>query len=204
MFCTAAWLCAVHDLLQAAGKDQVLDIGTQNLHAVAGGSIGDITEDVLAELIPAGQDLLQRHRRQRSARCKLNIAVQAVFMRHDFVHRRDRVDHLELGEDADPDRDLVGRQDLLALDGQLALSHVDNYDLHHGAASAKRALTVLRDLVPARLQHPSQPAVLIPQPTVGRLDDDVLRHAFPPLGSRPGASPIRRTSDRMEVPASSG
>src|SRR2546430_12596231 len=66
--------------------------------------------------------------------------------------------------------------------------------LSRPAAPAKPALTVLRDLVPARLQHPSQPAVLIPQPTVGRLDDDVLRHAFPPLGSRPGAD---RKSTRL-------
>src|SRR5258707_2324039 len=176
----------VHDLLQVTGEDQVLDVGPQDLDAVACGGIGDSAEDVLAELIAAGQDLLQRHRRQRPASRQLNVTVEAVLIRHDLLHGSDRVDHLELGEDAHPDRDLVGRQDLLTLDCQLAFPHVDNHDLHRRAAPAKPAWTALWHVIPARLQHDRQPAVLVPQPTVRRLDDDVLRHVIPPSG---GAAP---------------
>ena len=82
------------------------------------------------------------------------------------------VGHAELDDDADADGDLVGRQDLLALDRQLALADVDQ-----GHLDARRAIEaevdVTRQGVPARAQDPGEDPILVVEAPVGILDDDL-------------------------------
>src|SRR5262249_56252739 len=115
--------------------------------------------------------------------------VAAAPPRHHLPPRCDRVAHPELGEAATPVPDLVGWQPLLTLDRHLAPPHVAPHALPPRPAPAKPALTALRHLIPACLQHSGQPAVLVPQPTVSRLDDDVLRHGDSSLGEPPRSKP---------------
>ena len=71
-----------------------------------------------------------------------------------------------------PHGHLVGREDLLALDRQVALA-----DVHQDALDRGRPLEpalLRRDLVPAGLQHLRELAVLVPQPPVRVLDDELL------------------------------
>ena len=70
-----------------------------------------------------------------------------------------RVGDPELDDDADSDRHLVRRQNLLPFDPQVALAHVhqDDLDLRHPPEQARLG----EDVVP-RLQDARQDVVLIP------------------------------------------
>jgi hypothetical protein len=86
-----------------------------------------------------------------------------------------------LRDDADSDGDLVGREDLLALNGELALAHVDLQDLHLRPAGPAR---LARKLVPAGLKNLVESTVHIPQASMGTAHNDVSAagHDTPPSG----------------------
>jgi hypothetical protein len=154
--------------LQVAREHDVLDVGPQDLHAVAGGDRLDVPQDVFAELVAVGEDLLKRHRGQRPPGGELHVAVEPVLVAGDPLDRRGRIDHPVLGDDADPQRDLVGREDLLALDEEFALAHVDQYDIDLRPPAPEHRRT--RKLVVARFQDLVEPAVDVAQPTVRAAD----------------------------------
>src|SRR5919202_1263811 len=77
----------------------------------------------------------------------------------------------ELDDDAHADGDLIRGQDLLTVDRQLALAHVDEHDLHPRAAAEQ--LCAARNDVAAGVQDANQHAVLVPEATVRVLDEDL-------------------------------
>src|SRR5262245_47488168 len=86
------------------------------------------------------------------------------------MHRRARVADAELNDDANADCDLVGGQNLLPLDRQIALAHVDQRDLHF-RSSIEAEVDFTRDQVTAGFQNPRHHAVLVTQSAVCVLDD---------------------------------
>ena len=101
----------------------------KNRDAITGGGLFHVAQDVLAEPVAVGQDFIERHRGERAPGRELNVAIKPLLVFLDLVDRGARVGDAELHDDADPDRDFVGGEDFLALDGQLALADVNELDL---------------------------------------------------------------------------
>src|SRR5262249_44960489 len=111
----------------------------------------------------------------------------------DLVQGRARIDHPEMDDDADPDGHLVGREDLLALDRQLALADVDQDDLHlRGPGEAQ--VDVPRDDVSPGAPRLRDHAILVIEPAVRVLDDD-----FVPGHGATSAPPPRRLRKQRSV-----
>jgi hypothetical protein len=88
------------------------------------------------------------------------------------------IDDRELHEDADPNGNLVGRQDFLALDRQVTAAHINEYDFDLGLALEPEKSPGPREelppgqLVPAGAQDLGENAVLVPEAAMGVLDKD--------------------------------
>lgn len=89
------------------------------------------------------------------------------------MQRRYRVGDTELHDDADPDRDLVGRQYFLALDGQIALAYVHQHDFHPGLAHEPPAERH-GHLVATRRQHLDRHTILVHQAAMGIFYDNFV------------------------------
>jgi hypothetical protein len=76
-----------------------------------------------------GEQLVERARAHRLAQRQLGLAVQGLGVIADDRHRLDRVRHLERHDQVDPQRDLVGRHDLLAGDVGDLLPEVERLPL---------------------------------------------------------------------------
>src|SRR6266508_440299 len=107
----------------------------------------------------------------------LHVAVEPVGVVGHPLDRGHRVHHPELRDDADPDGDLVRRQDLLTLDGQLTLAQVDQDDLDEGAAAERNPAG---EAVPARLEDNVEPTIDVAQTPVGAADDHLTAHGGSP------------------------
>ncbi len=126
-----------------------------------------------------GENVLERHGRQRTPGGQLHVAVQPVFVAGHHVNGRPGIDHRVLHEDADADGHLVGRQDFLALDGQIAIAHVHQHHFHLGPAPEGKQRHA-GQFITAGAEHMDQHAVLVPQTAVRVLDDDVgIGHGSP-------------------------
>src|SRR5262249_24505284 len=77
----------------------------------------------------------------------------------------------ELGDDADPHGNLVGGEDLLALDGELTLPHVNQDDVDGGLAA--RPPVPARQRVPPGIEHLVEPTVDVAQAPMRAPDHDL-------------------------------
>ena len=154
----------VHDVLQVPGEHQVLHVGPARSPRRSRPP-RPVTSRRMSSLsrCAVGQDVLQRHRGQRPPGGELHVGVQPVLVARDRVDRRLRVGDRELHQDADADRHLVGGQDFLPLDGQVAGPHVHEVTSTCGVRPNSRGS---RQLVPPGPEHLGEHAVLVPQPAV--------------------------------------
>src|SRR5437016_8618428 len=149
------------------GENQILNVRSEN-----GGSVGrsgflNVAKDLIAEAITVREDFLESHRGERPARGQLNIPVKTVLKTHHGMKCCGRVGDEDLHHNADTDGHLVGGEDFLALDSELALTDVDEDDLD------SRTAVEAKVQVAAACSEPAQGPALArrprPQPAVCRL-----------------------------------
>src|SRR5262249_51654539 len=158
-----------HDFLQVARKDQVLDVGPKYGHTVARRRFFYIAQDVFAEAIAVRQNLFEVHGCQRAASRQLHVGIETVLVIGDLMQGRLGIADAKLHEDADADGHLVGGEDFLPFDGQVALADIHQHDLNARPA-VKAQVDVPRNNVAAGVEDLDKFAVLVPESTVGVLD----------------------------------
>jgi hypothetical protein len=189
----------VHDLSEVSGEDQILHVGAQDLDAVAARRAGHVLTHGVRDLVAVRQDVAERTRGQEATRRQLHVLVDALLVRRHAVHRRLGVDDLEVDEQRDADRGLVGGQDLLTLDGHRALAQID--DRHASRDGAAEPLPERAEVVAAGAELTLERAVLVEQADVGLGDGDVVRHGdTSPCGDgerSSGASALGESKDAL-------
>jgi hypothetical protein len=158
------------------GEHDVLHIRADDCDAIARRDLGDVAADVAGELVAVGENVFERHGRQRTARRELHVAVEPVLIGGDLLDRGLCIGDAELHDNRDADRDLIGGENLLALDREFAFAHVDEHGLDHRRWGQAREGVAARQLVAPGLQHAQQHAVLIPKRAMRILDDEIIGH----------------------------
>src|SRR5437764_13622369 len=108
------------------------------------------------------------------------------------MNRKLRIHHAKLNDDTYAQRHLIRRENFLAFDSQIALPHVHQYDLDVWLSAPKYPFAIV-EFVTAGFEHFGENTVLIPQPAVSVLDDnlDFAHGLFLILKLDPGAWLIR-------------
>jgi len=108
------------------------------------------------------------------------------------VQRELGVNDAELDDDAHAKGDLVGGEDFLAFDCKVALAQVHEIDFHAGFGRPENP-AFERNLVTAGFKGFGQHTVLVPQPAMCVLDDNLE------FGSAHGAAPVSDLVPRSEA-----
>ena len=151
------------------GKTRSLTSAQHDRDTVPRRRLLHIAQDVFAQAVSVGENLVQAHRSQRPPGRELDVGIEPRRIVIDDVQCRTRIDDPELNQNTDPNRHLVGGENLLALDRQFPFADVDQHDLDLRPAK-QRQIDIARDSISPRLQHLHHPAVFVPDATVCLLD----------------------------------
>src|SRR5439155_8295119 len=137
-------------------------------------------------------------------RRKLHVAVEPVLVLLYGMNGKFGVDHAELDDDADPQGYLIRGEDFLAFDGEIALAHIHEHELHQRTFLAEEALAP-GDFVTAGFEDLGEHTIFIPESPVRILDDDLnfLHVSLTSSESDPGAGLIRSTTENRSASAES-
>ena len=176
---------AIHDLAQIAREHQILDICPCDLDTIRGRRFAHVGADVVRDLVAVFEDLVERLVGEEPARAELDVLVDPVLVRTHLVERGFDIGDAEIDQHADPDRDLVGGQDLLSFERQRLVADID----HHHMALHLVLLALLRPrpgrsvrflpLVVAGFKRFDEDAILVEGTEVGLVYSDLGQHLIP-------------------------
>jgi hypothetical protein len=139
--------------------------------AITAGQIERCNTMMRPKAIAVGEDVFERHGGERTAGGELHVAVKAVLIFLDGVQRELRIHDAELDDDADAQGDLVGGENFLAFDGEVAFTHVHERDFNLRALASENAF-LLGNFVASGFEGFGEHAVFVPESAMGVLNYD--------------------------------